>query len=155
MSEVPLITWSSAVTAQIENLVSPLLQDLRPTNMTGWWLMVRGIIELHDPLTTCSCVLMWHIKSELYPFWQFLWPQNMVTYDKVNAPIKVTCSSDHEFTKDRWQTKNEIFLLPEDVTWQGADIWWAEVRNKVACFSDHMIRRGHVSNKKKLTFSAL
>ena len=41
MSCDSLIMWSHEVTWQNKNKISPLLQNLWPLNLAGWWLMIR------------------------------------------------------------------------------------------------------------------
>ena len=121
MSDDPLITWSCEVTWLIRSLLSPLSQGLWPSNMTGWrtylWLEepTYGLIWSSDKVVMCGDVTKQkcNISSLIRPMAMKL--GKLMTYGEVNAPVKSHVLLTSWLHKVTWQTKNVIFLPPEDL----------------------------------------
>ena len=57
----PPITWSCEITWNTKTIISPLSQWLRPRNLVGWWLILKGS-NSHNVLITWSCKVTWQTK---------------------------------------------------------------------------------------------
>ena len=57
----PPITWSCEITWKTKTIISPLSQWLRPRNLVGWWLILKGS-NSHNVLITWSCKVTWQTK---------------------------------------------------------------------------------------------
>ena len=88
----PLTTWSHEVMWQIENLISVLLQDLWPPNMTGWGFMVRGA-HLWSHMILWQRGDLWsrdRLKRNISSLARLMFIKfgKLVIFGEVNAPMK-------------------------------------------------------------------
>ena len=153
MSDESLITWSREFTWLIQSLISLFSQGLWLPNMTGWWLMVRRtylwthmILWQSGDVRSRDKSKVQHIlfgKTYGYETWQIddLWWGKRIHQSHVLLTTWLR--------KVTWQTKNEIFLPPEDLWPHCSVLTYGEVKSIMKLHkSDRLITRGHVSNWK-------
>ena len=146
MSDDPVVTWSREATWQVKTLISPLFQSLWPTNMTEWWIMVRGE-HAWSHVILCNVVMCSYMSAYKRNI-SSLAMSILLNIASLWLKVRWTHPWSHmslwppAHMMSRGKLKTKYFFLHKTYVHQalqGAKVWWNEAHNEVAWLrsSDH------------------